>query len=226
MFNPRPAVHFVAIPGQAPCVVIDDALSAPQQWVMAAQERRAQFAYDPDNYYPGPELTLGPNTVQRIEEFFMQHVRKALGVRRSTKATARLSIATLAPQQLAPLQRLCHRDAADFGPGEGVAAMVLYLFEDAKLGGTSFYAPKGSLQETAQLMRDARDGKVDVAPAYMHASNTWFEQVCTVPAKFNRAIFYDGAIFHAAQIEQPELLTAQRLTMNAFIRNRRNTPPA
>jgi Rps23 Pro-64 3,4-dihydroxylase Tpa1-like proline 4-hydroxylase len=65
-----------------------------------------------------------------------------------------------------------------------------------------------------------------IAPRYMTASNEWFEQVATVPAKFNRAIFYDGSVFHAAQIERPQLLTDDpatgRLTLNGFFRYRRN----
>lgn len=124
------------------------------------------------------------------------------------------------------MQRLCHRDAQAFAPGEGVAASVAYLFDDERLGGTSFYVPKKSLAETAQLLRDARHGLVQPVASYMNASNAWFEQVCTVPAKFNRAIFYDGSVFHAAQIDAPEMLSDDpargRLTMNGFFRYRKS----
>ncbi len=107
-----------------------------------------------------------------------------------------------------------------------MAACVVYLFDAPGMGGTSFYAPRQSLEDTAQLLRAARDGQLDVAPSYLHTSNAWFEQVCTVPAAFNRAIFYDGSVFHAAQITAPAMLSDDpargRLTMNGFFRYRKN----
>jgi hypothetical protein len=139
---------------------------------------------------------------------------------------ARLAMATLPGAELNGLQRLCHRDAITLPPNEGVAASVVYLFDAPALGGTSFYVPRKSDAETADCLRRAADGVLMEESAYLNKSNEWFEKVCTVPAKFNRAIFYDGSIFHAAQIERPELLACDpqrgRLTMNGFFRYRRN----
>lgn len=232
MFNPRPTIRHIAIPGHAPCVVVDDVLLAPERLVDWACERRDAFAIDPANYYPGPELGLPQQTAFLLDEFFMQHVRRSLGARRTVSVSARLSLATLAPAALHPLQRLCHRDAQDLPPDQGSAAAVLYLFDAPRMGGTSFYTPTRSLADTAALLRSAAamDGAAFSAltgaePGYLAASNGWFEQVCSVPAAFNRAIFYDGEIFHAAQIGEPGLLDADpargRLTMNGFIRHRK-----
>lgn len=226
MFNPRPTVRYLAIDALHSCAVVDDFLLEPRKLVAYALARREQFAIDADNYYPGPELGLDQAFAFALDEFFMQHIRRSLGARRTVSVSGRLSMATLGVGQLTPLQRLCHRDAASFPAGEGVAASVAYLFDEPRLGGTSFYVPRQSLEETAQLLRDARDGTLEVAPSYMHASNTWFEQVCTVPAKFNRAIFYDGSVFHAAQIREPGMLSEHpahgRLTMNGFFRYRKS----
>ena len=233
MFNPRPTIRHVALPGHAPCVVVDDFLLEPQRLVEQACARRAEFAVDPTNYYPGPELGLDQDIAFRLDEFFMQHVRRSLGARRTISVSNRLSLATLAPGQLRPLQRLCHRDAQMLAPGEGVAASVLYLFGDTSLGGTSFYRPTRSLDETARFLRQASamDGAAfsaltGAAPGYLNGSNDWFEQIGSIPAAFNRAIFYDGEIFHAAQIDAPKLLSADpasgRLTMNGFFRHRRS----
>ena len=75
------------------------------------------------------------------------------------------------------------------------------------------------------MLREAASGALSPPAAYLTASNDCFEQVASVPAAFNRAIFYDGEIFHAAQIEAPHLLTDDpmtgRLTMNGFFRYRR-----
>ena len=226
MFNPRPTIRYIPINDGRTCAVVDDFLLEPRKLIAHAVAQREQFAIDADNYYPGQELGLDQAFAFALDEFFMQHVRRSLGARRTVSVSRRLSIASMPVDSLLPLQRLCHRDAEVFAPGEGVAASVAYLFEDARLGGTSFYVPKKSLAQTAQLLRDARDGLVELAPSYMNASNEWFEQVCTVPAAFNRAIFYDGSVFHAAQIEEPARLSRDpergRLTMNGFFRYRKS----
>lgn len=226
MFNPRPTIRYIPITGSHTCVVIDDFLAEPHALVDFAVAQRARFAKDPDNYYPGPELELGPDAARALDEFFMQHVRRALGARRTLHAMARLAMATLPGDELNGLQRLCHRDAITLPADEGVAASVAYLFDAPELGGTSFYIPRQSAAETAACLRRAADGTLTVEPAYLNKSNAWFEQVGTIPARFNRAIFYDGTIFHAAQIEKPEFLSPDprhgRLTMNGFFRYRRN----
>ncbi len=229
MFNPRPTVRYVAIPGHAPCAVVDDFLLDPHALVAQALAAQAQFAVDPANYYPGPELDLGRETALRLDEFFIQHIRRALGAQRTISVAARLALATLAPPELHPLQCLCHRDCAELAPGTGAAAAVVYLFDDARLGGTSFYRPTQGLEATAQVLREAHAGIASEAHArgYLAASNAHFEQLCTIPAQFNRAIFYDGAIFHAAQIDKPALLHPDpargRLTMNGFFRFRKRS---
>lgn len=225
MFNPRPAIRYVPLMEGHVCAVVDDFLLDPGAMVKHARTERARFGIDADNSYPGPELGLSKQYAFALDEFFMQHVRKALGARRTLGVSSRLSLATLAPHQLSPLQRLCHRDAADLPGDQGVAACVAYLFDNARLGGTSFYRPTRALGEIAQLLRDARDGKVVPQAAYLTSSNDAFEQVASIPAAWNRAIFYDGGIFHAAQISEPALLrddpATGRLTMNGFFRYRK-----
>ena len=231
MFNPRPSIRYIPIAEQQVCAVIDDFLLEPQKMVDFALAQRERFVEDLDNYYPGPELSLSREISISLDQFFMQHIRSALGARRSNGVSCRLSMATLAPQNLRPLQRLCHRDAEIFAPGESMGASVLYLFKDAALGGTSFYKPKKPLDEIRQLLQLASTGSneeltslINTAPAYMHASNEYFELLCTIPPAWNRAIFYSGTVFHAAQIDRPELLNADpalgRLTMNGFFKFR------
>jgi hypothetical protein len=231
VFNPRPSIQYIPIAEQQVCAVIDDFLLEPQKMVDFAQAQREQFINDPDNYFPGPELYLSRDTSISLDQFFMQHVRSALGARRNIGVSCRLSMATLPVHQLHPLQRLCHRDAEVFPPGESMGASVLYLFKDATLGGTSFYKPKKSLDEIRQLLQLANTvsneeltSLINTEPAYMNASNDYFELVRTIPAAWNRAIFYSGTVFHAAQIDRAELLSSDpaigRLTMNGFFKYR------
>ena len=232
MFNPDPAIRHLPICSGETCVVVDDFLRDPHAMAAYAVAQRTQFAQAPDTYYPGPELALPAEISMQLEQFFNHHVRRALGGRRTLAVVSRLSVVANRPDQLKPLQRLCHRDAFALAPSEGAGAMVAYLFEDSRLGGTSFYVPRRPMEEIAAMLRLARDmddrsfdRMLGETPAYPTASNTWFEQVLHVPAAWNRAIFYNGTVFHSGQITAPELLDADpargRLTMNGFFRMRK-----
>jgi hypothetical protein len=75
-------------------------------------------------------------------------------------------------------------------------------------------------QQARTATGEAFDAVIGAPPGYLGASNAYFEQVCSIPAAFNRAIFYDGAIFHSAQIDAPARLdhdpATGRLTLNGF----------
>ena len=58
MFNPRPVIRYLPIAGGGTCAVVDDFLAEPRGLVEHAVAQRVQFAIDPNNYYPGPELGL------------------------------------------------------------------------------------------------------------------------------------------------------------------------
>lgn len=231
MFNPHAIIRQVAIPGHAACVVIDDFLLEPEKMVAFAAARREAFANEGGNFFPGPEIPMPPAFSALLAEYFTLHVRRTFGARRTLDAVSRLSMVTKRPAQLHPAQRICHRDSMVGGrrvsEGEGIAASVLYLFKDAALGGTSFYQASKPQDQIDALFRqsmtvpgEAFDAIIKAPPAYLGASNEYFEQIGSIPAAYNRAIFYDGAIYHSGQIDAPELLdsdpTVGRLTLNGF----------
>jgi hypothetical protein len=227
MFNPGARIRLVAIPGQLPCVVIDDFLLNPDTLVAEAVRRRSSFAPAPRNAFPGLELRMPDEFSARLDEFFMLHIRARLGARRTSGMFSRLSMVSTPPGQLRPLQRVCHHDNYASAPSQCFPALVLYLFQDPELGGTSFYRPRQSQADTHALL-DAWAGMTDddftrltgAAPAYLTASNDHFELVATIPAAYNRAIFYDGAVFHSSHITAPQRLSDDpatgRLTLNGF----------
>jgi hypothetical protein len=227
MFKPRPRIERVGLGAAGACWVVDDALLDPDALVATAVREQGRFAPAPHNAYPGLEWLLEGELPARLNDFFTLHVRALLGARRTVGMYARLSLATLQPRQLRPLQRLCHRDRFGVTPDQTVAACTLYLFGDAALGGTSFYVPRQGLDQTNALIRQwsAMDDEtftqaIGREPGYITAGNDWFDLAAVVPAAYNRAVFYDGSLFHSSHITQPARLSAEpsqgRLTLNGF----------
>ncbi len=232
MFQPsaRP-VRWPLADGSAAWVV-DDLLADPRAWIDSAAQGRESFRFREDNFYPGLEWALDDELLRPLTDWFVQHLRAAFALRRVLQARGRLSLATLQPAELLPLQRLCHRDR--FGlPERGlIVACTLYLFHDPLLGGTGFYAARRPLAEIdaaierwQSMSADEFTADTGLAPAYQTTGNPWFESIGTVPARFNRAVFYDGALFHSAHLTHPERLSLDprtgRLTLNLFFAARR-----
>lgn len=233
MFNPKPAMSRVPLSDGRTCIVVDNILRDPSRLIAHAVARRADFSPEDAHYYPGPELLLDQGAHQAFEAFFSEHIRGRLGGRRTRSTLCRMSIVTRKPEYLVPFQRIPHVDGGPFAPGEGNFAMVLYLFKDERLGGTSFFRPRVGPEALSAMMAigehmgsDAFSAVIDSAPAYPTKSNAYFEKMASVPAVFNRAIFYDGTIYHSGDIRHPELLSADpeqgRLTINAFFGVRLN----
>jgi hypothetical protein len=234
LFNPQPVVSRVPIgPDGAVCTVIDDLLADPQALVDLAARHREAFAMAETNAFPGLEMPLPDSMVRAFGEPFSQHARGAIGARRLISGSGRLSMVTLPPAALSPLQRVCHRDRLATTADQCVGAAVLYLFRDARLGGTAFFRSRHDASATEALMHhwSCLDGASFAAQtgwpaAYMTGSNQHFEHLVSVPARFNRMICYDGSLFHCSDITQPALLgddpARGRLTLNLFFICRRN----
>jgi Family of unknown function (DUF6445) len=232
-FNPKPRVDQVALENGQAAWVVDDALLEPEALVELAAQQRAHFKQAPHNAYPGLEWHMPAEVCNPLNDFFMLHIRGLLQARRTLNMYSRLSIVTLQPPQLRPLQRICHRDRFGVAAEQSVAACTLYLFKDPALGGTSFFVPKQDLAVTDALIRQWNlmddftfTQTIAQEPGYLTADNAYFRLVRAVPAAFNRAVFYDGSHFHSSHIERPQLLTDDptrgRLTLNGFFVCRRN----
>ncbi|KQY54827.1 DUF6445 family protein [Lysobacter sp. Root494] len=233
LFNPAPVIETVTVGGRPLCHVIDNALLEPERWVEFAAANHHAFRDAPRNAFPGPELALPEAALLQLEAFFSRHLRQRFEARRTLSLNARLSIASRRPEELQPRQWLCHIDRMRTEPGQLAVASVLYLFRDESLGGTGFYRPLRPLGEIMQLMEEAAalpsaefGARHGLRPAYMVASNAWFEKMTSVPAKWNRLIFYSGTVFHSGDITAPERLCDDprtgRLTLNGFFTCRRN----
>lgn len=231
LFNPEASVVSVPIGHGAYCHVIDNALVDPQSLVDWAATQAFEALSAP---YPGPVVAAPQDVTRRMADHFAGHARQRLGARRTLDASVRLSMVTTPPAQLEPCQWQCHRDR--FGvapPGLMIAASVLYLFHDPALGGTSFYAPRQAQEPTHRMIDDSLTldaatfgARYGVVRGYMTDSNAWFERTATVPAAWNRLIYYSGEVFHSGAIAHPDRLDTDprrgRLTLNGFFTCRLN----
>jgi hypothetical protein len=202
-------------------------LAEPQEWIDSAAVGRDSFRSRDDNYYPGLEWELDDELLGPITDWFSLHMRTLFAVRRVLSARGRLSLATLQPEELTPLQRLCHRDRFGLPERGRIVACTLYLFRDPLLGGTGFYRarqPQAAIDTAIEVWQSMTATEFTAAtglsPAYQTTGNHWFDHIGTVPARFNRAVFYDGGLFHSAHLTHPEKLTSDprsgRLTLNLF----------
>jgi hypothetical protein len=230
-FNPNPRIQVLQPVPELVVVVVDDALLEPHRLRQFAIDEAARFQPAPFNAFPGNQFPFVDDLSARLNDFFIQQVRgflaPSMGIRKAVRMWSRLSMVSLPPEKLQPMQSICHRDTSELEANQCMAASVLYLFYDERLGGTCFFRPKQSAEDTALLVHDSStlnaaefEAKRGVAPGYHAASNAYFDLIGSVPPKFNRMIFYDGGIFHSGHITQPELLTSDpatgRLTLNGF----------
>lgn len=234
IFNPAPRIERIALAGGQACYVVDDVLLDPDRLVTWAAASHAQFRPVDFNAYPGTYLMAPAALEGALHQFFLHHMRGLFDARRLVQMHCRLGMVTLAPEALRPYQWLCHSDNFGLDRSQSIQASVLYLFRDEALGGTSFYAPTRSPQETRRLFADASALPADafaarygIRPGYMAGSNDYFQRIGTVPARWNRMVLYDGSLLHSGHVTAPERLTddprSGRLTFNGFFTCRRRT---
>lgn len=233
-FNPHPRVEVLRFGDGGYCSVVDDLLLHPEHWLRYAAQRREQFVSALSTGYPGVSLAPDPAAVTALRDFFMFHIRRHFDARRMVRTMCRYSMVTLASEQLSPAQSICHQDPP-VEAGLSRTAFLLYLFHDSALGGTSFYESMLSFAGTSQLFADANamtapqfTERYGIRPSYTCDSNAYFRSVATVQARWNRAIFYSGALLHSGRISAPDRLTSDpvsgRLTLNAFFDCQQNLP--
>lgn len=212
-------------------VVVDDFLENPDLLVEYAVRHPGDFSH-PNVGFPGKQIRVTDDAMRDIFRFVRSRMSQAFTFMRGRIGIrSLLSMVTLPPHELSSMQRICHIDP---NPDAGRAkyAALLYLFHDERLGGTSFYRWRDEeliWEAVRMLRREPAEGEELLKrhfktfrepPRYMAESNEIAELLCTVPARFNRFVFYSGDIPHSAAITGPELLTNDprtgRLTLNLF----------
>jgi tryptophan halogenase len=232
--NPEPKIQTPALSNGQVAYVIDDFLAYPDETASLMAGMAPHFQRPAHHPYPGPLLALPDALQAELDAYFQQHLRPLLGTGQPLGMEARFSRVTQDGSTLDPRQRICHRDDSGLLPDQGISALVHYLFRDEQLGGTVFFRPLMSEAQTHQFRCDANaldgasfEAKYGLRAGYMTQSNRYFEVVGRVAARWNRAVFYDGTIFHSGDIQNfsAERFHAGtgRLTLNAFFKSKKLT---
>lgn len=232
LFNPNPIVQTLTLSNGQTVYIIDDFAQNPDSLVRMAEARSAHFHVPAGHPYPGPQLALQLDEASQLEAYFEQHLRARLQTGTALGSYGRFSRVMQDSNTLGAVQRICHTDDSQIEPGQNISALVHYLFQDAQLGGTVFFRSLMSEQETQNFLRDATslDGttfgnKYALPAGYMTQTNRYFEVIGRVPAKWNRAVFYDGSIFHSGDIQWASAARYRtgtgRLTVNAFFKSQK-----
>ncbi|MGD8341408.1 MAG: DUF6445 family protein, partial [Gammaproteobacteria bacterium] len=213
------------------CVVVDDFLENPDLLIDFASEQRARFSH-PNIGYPGVQLRIDDAAMKDIFGFVRSKMSRQYGFMRGRIGIRTLlSMVTSPADSLSFMQRICHIDPNPDTGREKYAALV-YLFEDERLGGTSFFRWRNEalVWEGVNLLRTERSRGEEFMqrhfeafrgpPGYMTESNDVAELLYTTTPRFNRFVFYSGDIPHSGAITAPELLSDDprrgRLTLNLF----------
>ena len=214
------------------CVIVDDFLQDPHRLVEFAADHAGKFSMPERGNYPGPLFRVDGDAMTDIYGFIRSKMSKHFPFLRGNMSLwTFLSITTTQPDKLSHRQRMCHTDPTS-APGRTCYAALVYLFEDEGLGGTGFYRyrePELVLKAKAIEREDPGEALAFLreqfptfqkTACYMTGSNEIAELLCTIPARFNRLVFYSGLVPHSASITASELLSNDtrkgRLTLNIF----------
>lgn len=219
----RPSLgHFGA--ERQPLLTVDQALDDPAAVVAIA----ARHAFRPIGpFYPGVRAVVPEKVAMALVDPVLDTLVEGFGLAAPPRYfECYLSLVTVAPEALAPIQRLPHFDGLE--PDR--IAVLLYL-DAAERGGTAFYRQRATGYESVaaaryEPYRTALEAGVAAhgmpLAGYISGDTELFERIHRVEGRFNRMVAYRGNTLHCAALDPgfvPEPDPARgRLTVNLFLR--------
>jgi len=210
-----------------PVLIIDNVLSNAHSLIDFARDE-VEFApsWTPNGGYPGIRAPAPVDYANRLVRALGPMVNKAFSIEnlKPKRADCYLSMVTLPPDRLAPLQCIPHIDIAD--PMR--IAFLHYLCDD-RFGGTAFFRHRATGLETISPTQEAtyltaRDREMAAqqpAKAYVSDKTACYETVGFVPARFNRVVVYRSQLLHSGRIPDGMNFSSNpsegRLTTNVFV---------
>lgn len=207
-----------------PLLIIDNAMSEPERLIEAA--KTATFERPAHTRYPGLNAPLPDYYGQGVLSAVNPLLARGFGMPANLRKTmfGFLALATQAPEELEPIQKVPHHDS----PDPFRIALVHYLCRDMP-GGTGFFRHKATGFEGVDARR--RADYVRIAAAELETAGDGltrhvtdetpnYELIDFAELKFNRLIIYRSHVLHSGLLEGAELThdpRTGRLTANSFI---------
>ncbi|MDG2140814.1 MAG: DUF6445 family protein [Gammaproteobacteria bacterium] len=183
--------------------VIDDFLANPESLIEYA-ENKAYFGRvgDDKTAYPG----IRDRLPSAYENALKEGIKKVYGSSDPKVHRCMMSLITLQPEELSPVQKMPHVDAFD----DDQYASVHYLC-DASFGGTAIYRYKP--RNLVKIKRNDKDVMTEMIVktrdadkehrGYLIGDTSLFKQELVIPAKWNRLVLYPSNLLHCALIKSP-----------------------
>ncbi|ESQ75914.1 DUF6445 family protein [Asticcacaulis sp. AC402] len=213
---------------QQPVVIFDGALTNPEVLVEAA--RVAAFARPTQTRYPGLNAPLPAAYLTTLVPALRKLMAKVFEVPENLRLTqfGFFALATLAPDELEPIQKIPHQDT----PEHQRLASVHYLSEPSQgigKAGTGFFrhratgyeavTPEQRAHYVATVAAELETGGARLT-RHVSEDTPCFELIDWVPAAFNRLVLYRSNVLHSALIDGVALsddTATGRLTANLFM---------
>ncbi|MXO94084.1 hypothetical protein GRI62_10775 [Erythrobacter arachoides] len=207
-----------------PLLTIEDAVAD----LALVREIAARHAYRPIGpFYPGVRAPVSEGVAMPLVAPLLPAMQRGFGLAGPPRYfECYLSLVTVAPADLAPIQRLPHFDGVE---PERIA-VLLYLSDDAA-GGTAFYRQRATGFESVDAGRfdayrealDEQSARHGVPEAcYIGERSPLFARTCKVDGAANRMIAYRGNTLHCAAPPNGFAPVADprrgRLTLNLFLK--------
>jgi len=214
-------------PENEPVLIIEAVLREPERLVdYAARAVTFAPAWTEHGGYPGVRAPAPLNYVRSLAHSLAPTIEQAWGLRGVALAHADcyLSLVTLPPDQLTPLQRIPHIDTTD-----PLRFALLHYLCPTGSGGTAFYRHRATGLQTIAAEQEAdyllaRDRELETqppAPGYLVGDSPGYERTALVEDRFNRLVIYRSRHLHAGQIPDGFGFSADpragRLTANVFL---------
>ena len=207
-----------------PLLIVDEVLARPEELI--AEAVQAPFSRPDHTRYPGLNAPLPAEYSQTIMAALRPMLERGFGIPRHLTINffGFFALATEAPEDLDPIQKVPHHDSSD--PFR--IAMVHYLCHGQK-GGTGFFRHTATGFEGVDAKR--RPLYVEHAVAELESTKDRlthhvttatpnYEMIGHADIVFNRLIVYRSHVLHAGLLDEANLSddpATGRLTANSFV---------
>jgi len=188
-----------------PLLIIDDFLPNAESLIdFALQQKDVR---SDSSFYPGMRSAAPSNYVDVVTQLYEQPIKDTFGLEKADldKGESFYSLVATPTKKLQLPQKIPHFDQ----PHKHELALIHFLCSE-RHGGTGFYRHRASGFEYVDEVRldaynkylqdEVASGKAEDCVGYIDGSNTMFERLRSVDAKFNRALIYRCSSLHSGNI--------------------------